>query len=67
MVLLTTYVPGGNQTVPPAGAAAIAAWIARVKLGGFDPLLGVGSQGRGGEDLDMFLRATAYGPVVRGT
>jgi GT2 family glycosyltransferase len=26
------------------------------RLGGFDPLLGAGSAGRGGEDLDMFLR-----------
>ena len=26
------------------------------RLGGFDPLLGAGSPGRGGEDLDMFLR-----------
>lgn len=32
-----------------------------VNLGGFDPLLGVGSQGRGGEDLDMFLRVIQAG------
>jgi GT2 family glycosyltransferase len=32
-----------------------------VKLGGFDPLLGAGSQGRGGEDLDMFLRVILAG------
>ena len=30
-------------------------------LGGFDPLLGVGSPGRGGEDLDMFLRLILAG------
>jgi GT2 family glycosyltransferase len=29
---------------------------AAAKLGGFDPLLGAGSQARGGEDLDWFLR-----------
>jgi cellulose synthase/poly-beta-1,6-N-acetylglucosamine synthase-like glycosyltransferase len=32
-----------------------------IRLGGFDPLLGVGSQGRGGEDLDMFLRVILAG------
>ena len=32
-----------------------------VKLGGFDPLLGVGSPSRGGEDLDMFLRVILAG------
>lgn len=31
------------------------------KLGGFDPQLGVGSPGRGGEDLDMFLRVLLTG------
>lgn len=31
------------------------------RLGGFDPLLGVGSVGRGGEDLDMFLRIILAG------
>jgi glycosyltransferase involved in cell wall biosynthesis len=30
-------------------------------LGGFDPLLGAGSLGRGGEDLDMFLRVILAG------
>jgi GT2 family glycosyltransferase len=30
-------------------------------LGGFDPLLGAGSPGRGGEDLDMFLRVILAG------
>jgi GT2 family glycosyltransferase len=30
-------------------------------LGGFDPLLGVGSPSRGGEDLDMFLRIILAG------
>jgi glycosyltransferase involved in cell wall biosynthesis len=30
-------------------------------LGGFDPLLGAGSPGRGGEDLDMFLRIILAG------
>jgi cellulose synthase/poly-beta-1,6-N-acetylglucosamine synthase-like glycosyltransferase len=34
---------------------------AAIQLGGFDPLLGVGSQGRGGEDLDMFLRIVLSG------
>jgi GT2 family glycosyltransferase len=32
-----------------------------IRLGGFDPLLGAGSQGRGGEDLDMFLRVILAG------
>jgi len=31
------------------------------RLGGFDPLLGAGSPGRGGEDLDMFLRMILSG------
>ncbi|MBV9206560.1 MAG: glycosyltransferase [Actinobacteria bacterium] len=31
------------------------------RLGGFDPLLGAGSPGRGGEDLDMFLRLVLAG------
>ena len=31
------------------------------RLGGFDPLLGAGSPGRGGEDLDMFLRVILSG------
>jgi GT2 family glycosyltransferase len=31
------------------------------RLGGFDPLLGAGSPGRGGEDLDMFLRIILAG------
>lgn len=31
------------------------------RLGGFDPLLGVGSPGRGGEDLDIFLRLLLAG------
>jgi len=31
------------------------------KLGGFDPALGAGSPGRGGEDLDMFLRVILAG------
>jgi GT2 family glycosyltransferase len=31
------------------------------RLGGFDPLLGAGSPGRGGEDLDMFLRLILSG------
>jgi GT2 family glycosyltransferase len=30
-------------------------------VGGFDPLLGAGSPGRGGEDLDMFLRVILAG------
>lgn len=30
-------------------------------IGGFDPLLGVGSSGRGGEDLDIFLRLVLAG------
>ncbi len=30
-------------------------------IGGFDPLLGAGSPGRGGEDLDMFLRVILAG------
>jgi GT2 family glycosyltransferase len=30
-------------------------------IGGFDPLLGAGSPGRGGEDLDMFLRLILAG------
>jgi glycosyltransferase involved in cell wall biosynthesis len=34
---------------------------ALIGLGGFDPLLGVGSPGRGGEDLDMFLRLILAG------
>jgi GT2 family glycosyltransferase len=31
------------------------------RLGGFDPLLGAGGPGRGGEDLDMFLRLILAG------
>ncbi len=31
------------------------------QAGGFDPLLGAGSIGRGGEDLDMFLRVILHG------
>jgi len=31
------------------------------RLGGFDPLLGAGSPGRGGEDLDIFLRLILSG------
>jgi GT2 family glycosyltransferase len=31
------------------------------RLGGFDPLLGAGSPGRGGEDLDIFLRLILAG------
>jgi GT2 family glycosyltransferase len=31
------------------------------RLGGFDPLLGAGAPGRGGEDLDMFLRLILSG------
>jgi GT2 family glycosyltransferase len=31
------------------------------RLGGFDPLLGAGAPGRGGEDLDMFLRLILAG------
>jgi GT2 family glycosyltransferase len=31
------------------------------RLGGFDPLLGAGSPGRGGEDLDMFVRVILAG------
>ena len=34
---------------------------ALARLGDFDPLLGVGSPGRGGEDLDMFLRVILAG------
>jgi GT2 family glycosyltransferase len=30
-------------------------------LGGFDPILGTGGPGRGGEDLDMFLRVILVG------
>jgi O-antigen biosynthesis protein len=32
-----------------------------MQLGGFDPLLGAGSPGRGGEDLDLFLRLVLAG------
>jgi GT2 family glycosyltransferase len=35
-----------------------------LRLGGFDPLLGAGSQGRGGEDLDMFLRVILAGGTI---
>jgi GT2 family glycosyltransferase len=31
------------------------------ELGGFDPILGTGGPGRGGEDLDMFLRVILAG------
>lgn len=31
------------------------------EMGGFDPLLGAGAPGRGGEDLDMFLRLILAG------
>jgi GT2 family glycosyltransferase len=31
------------------------------KLGGFDPLLGAGGPGKGGEDLDMFVRLVQAG------
>lgn len=34
---------------------------AALRLGGFDPLLGAGGVGRGGEDLDMFLRLVLAG------
>jgi glycosyltransferase involved in cell wall biosynthesis len=34
---------------------------ALARLGDFDPLLGAGSPGRGGEDLDMFLRVILAG------
>jgi GT2 family glycosyltransferase len=34
---------------------------ALAQLGDFDPLLGAGSPGRGGEDLDMFLRVILAG------
>ena len=34
---------------------------AMADLGSFDPLLGAGSPGRGGEDLDMFLRVILAG------
>jgi GT2 family glycosyltransferase len=34
---------------------------ALAELGGFDPLLGAGSPGRGAEDLDMFLRVILAG------
>jgi glycosyltransferase involved in cell wall biosynthesis len=43
---------GANFAVCRSAAAA---------LGGFDPLLGAGSPGRGGEDLDMFLRVILAG------
>jgi GT2 family glycosyltransferase len=36
-------------------------------LGGFDPLLGAGSPGRGGEDLDIFLRVILAGWQIRYT
>jgi GT2 family glycosyltransferase len=32
-----------------------------LKVGGFDPILGAGELGRGGEDLDMFLRLVLAG------
>lgn len=35
-----------------------------VELGGFDPLLGVGGVGRGGEDLDIFLRVILAGGSI---
>lgn len=35
-----------------------------LKLGGFDPLLGAGSPGRGGEDLDIFLRIILAGEQI---
>ncbi len=35
-----------------------------IELGGFDPLLGAGSIGRGGEDLDMFLRVILAGRLI---
>ncbi|MHB1593857.1 MAG: glycosyltransferase family 2 protein [Streptosporangiaceae bacterium] len=35
-----------------------------LKIGGFDPLLGVGSPGRGGEDLDIFLRLILAGERI---
>jgi GT2 family glycosyltransferase len=34
------------------------------RLGGFDPLLGAGGPGRGGEDLDMFLRLILAGTRI---
>jgi GT2 family glycosyltransferase len=34
---------------------------ALARIGGFDPLLGAGGPGRGGEDLDMFLRLILAG------
>ena len=34
---------------------------ALARIGSFDPLLGAGSPGRGGEDLDMFLRVILAG------
>ena len=34
------------------------------RLGGFDPLLGAGSPGLGGEDLDMFLRIIMAGKRI---
>lgn len=36
-----------------------------VTVGGFDPLLGAGSPGLGGEDLDMFLRVILAGRSIR--
>ena len=35
-----------------------------IEVDGFDPLLGAGSLGRGGEDLDMFLRLILAGCII---
>lgn len=37
---------------------------AALQTGGFDPLLGAGGVGRGGEDLDMFLRLVLAGKRI---
>jgi GT2 family glycosyltransferase len=44
-----------------AGANFAVRRSALARIGGFDPLLGAGSPGRGGEDLDMFLRVILAG------
>jgi GT2 family glycosyltransferase len=44
-----------------AGANFAVRRSALAPIGGFDPLLGAGGPGRGGEDLDMFLRVILAG------
>ena len=54
---LYPYSAGSSAPAPTSRSAG----ARYTDLGGFDPILGAGGPGRGGEDLDMFLQVLLSG------